>query len=84
VNILAIGRMVAMTCGGYDDGRDPLRHSPPMPGAGAAPGYRDAIEKALRCFRMARSATDPDIVGLLEATAQDFLEEARRLLREGS
>lgn len=76
--------MVATMCGGYDNGRDPLRPSPLMHGAGAPPGYRDAVEKALRCFRMARSATDPDIVGLLEATAQNFLEEARRLLREGS
>jgi hypothetical protein len=76
--------MAAMMCGGYGDGQDPLRHSPLMHGAGARQDYRDAVEKALRCFRMARSATDPDIVGLLEATAQNFLEEARRLLREGS
>ena len=73
-----------MVCDGSDDERDPPPHSPPVHGADASTAYREAAEKALRCFRMASSATDPDVVRLLEATAREFFEEARRLLRESS
>ncbi len=56
----------------------------PTPVADVAPDkpheeYRAIIEKAKRCFRLARSINEPDMVGMLEQMGDDYLREAERL-----
>lgn len=45
--------------------------------------YRFIVEKAKRCFRLARAVNDLATVRLLEEMGEDYLQEAERLLLKG-
>lgn len=45
--------------------------------------YRFVVEKAKRCFRLARAVNDPATVRLLEEMGEDYFQEAERLLQKG-
>ena len=48
----------------------------------ASEEYRSVVEKAKRCFRLARAVNDPVVVRLLEEMGEDYLREAERLLHK--
>ena len=60
----------------------PLPTTPDSSADAAWEEYRFVVERAKRCFRLARTVNDPAVVLMLEEMGQDYLCEAERLLHE--